>query len=295
MSPLQKIKVNGDEIYVKRDDVITDIINGNKARKLKFLMDLDPNEIQKVVSFGGIQSNFMLALAKLAYAKKWKFDYYSKAIPSQLRQNPIGNYYYALQNNMRQTSLLIEPLTLDTIQAKYANEPHTFILNQGGKQPEAELGFIDLSQEIKEQVKAYQLETYSIFIPSGTGVSAYFLQKHLYPHTVYTTACVGSTNYLIEQIQQVNQFNATYLPQILEPKKKFQFGKPHIELIQCYQKLYKETNIEFDLLYDPIGWITVLENIHKIKQPVIYIHCGGTEGNESMLKRYNYLQTKKKL
>jgi 1-aminocyclopropane-1-carboxylate deaminase len=44
--------------------------------------------------------------------------------------------------------------------------------------------------------------------------------------------------------------------------------------------------VEFDLLYDPHGWLTLLENPELFDNPLLYIHQGGLLGNESMLKRY---------
>ena len=81
----------------------------------------------------------------------------------------------------------------------------------------------------------------------------------------------------------------TKLPTILISPQKYNFGRPHKDLIGQYRILLEQTNIEFDLLYDPIGWISLLHNIDAIKKPIIYIHCGGIEGNQSMLARYQYL------
>jgi 1-aminocyclopropane-1-carboxylate deaminase/D-cysteine desulfhydrase-like pyridoxal-dependent ACC family enzyme len=44
--------------------------------------------------------------------------------------------------------------------------------------------------------------------------------------------------------------------------------------------------IEFDLLYDPVGWLILLENPEIFQKPTLYIHQGGLIGNESMLARY---------
>jgi 1-aminocyclopropane-1-carboxylate deaminase/D-cysteine desulfhydrase-like pyridoxal-dependent ACC family enzyme len=46
-------------------------------------------------------------------------------------------------------------------------------------------------------------------------------------------------------------------------------------------------NIEFDLLYDPYGWIVMMEHIQTLNlSPLLYIHQGGILGNDSMLPRY---------
>ncbi len=40
------------------------------------------------------------------------------------------------------------------------------------------------------------------------------------------------------------------------------------------------------MLYDPVGWIVLMENPQIFKNPTLYIHQGGAIGNKSMLERY---------
>lgn len=78
-------------------------------------------------------------------------------------------------------------------------------------------------------------------------------------------------------------------PTILTPPKKFHFGKLYKENFQIWQDLKKQTNIEFDLLYDPIGWLTLLNSLFTINYSlfnILYIHQGGLKGNETMYQRY---------
>ena len=57
------------------------------------------------------------------------------------------------------------------------------------------------------------------------------------------------------------------------------------------EKDLKQTNIEFDLLYDSLGWICFQKYINSLKNKdytFFYIHQGGLLGNISMLERYEY-------
>ena len=81
-------------------------------------------------------------------------------------------------------------------------------------------------------------------------------------------------------------YNKLTYPKILEPNFKTYFGQLDIENYNIYKNLLDQTNIEFDLLYDPIAWRTLLEYYDQLPKPVIYIHCGGTSGNETMIARY---------
>jgi len=40
------------------------------------------------------------------------------------------------------------------------------------------------------------------------------------------------------------------------------------------------------MVYDPVGWDILLRNTEKISAPIIYLHCGGINGNKTMLQRY---------
>ena len=54
------------------------------------------------------------------------------------------------------------------------------------------------------------------------------------------------------------------------------------------EDLKKKINIEFDLLYDPIGIKTFLSLQKEEKFTYLYIHQGGIKGNETMCERYLY-------
>jgi 1-aminocyclopropane-1-carboxylate deaminase/D-cysteine desulfhydrase-like pyridoxal-dependent ACC family enzyme len=75
-------------------------------------------------------------------------------------------------------------------------------------------------------------------------------------------------------------------PRILTPSKKRHFGKLYRESYNIWLELQDKMGIEFDLLYDPHGWLTLLENPQIFEKPTLYIHQGGLIGNESMLARY---------
>ena len=68
------------------------------------------------------------------------------------------------------------------------------------------------------------------------------------------------------------------------------FGKLYSEFYFKHLELKEQTNIEFDLLYDSLGWI-VFENYvknleYKENLTFLYIHQGGILGNETMIERY---------
>lgn len=266
-SPLHKITFRNTNFLLKRDDLLDSRFSGNKARKLHYFLNYDFNNFRKIISHGSPQSNAMYSLSELSKIKGVGFEYYVDHIADYLKQNPHGNYKYALQNGMK---ILEEafPITL---------KDEELFIPEGGHFVEAEYGIKILAQELK-------LYDADIFLPSGTGTTALYLQKHL-KQKVYTCACVGGANYLKKQFLELEGDERRH-PTILTLDKKYHFAKLYREFFEIWIELKKETDIEFDLLYDPLGWMTLLKYQSQFKKEILYIHQGGLIGNESMYPRY---------
>jgi len=278
-SPIEKIIFKNQSFLVKRDDLLDKDFSGNKARKFLYFLEKDFPAITTLVSHGSNQSNAMYSLSVLCKYKNWKFIYYTNHISSYLKQNPQGNYKYALENEMN----IIED---DSFEKSDLELDDTLLfIEEGGALSEASYGLELLAHEISRYKTTHTIENLKVFLPSGTGTSALFLQKYL-DIEVLTCPCVGSEEYLKKQFFELEKDESLH-PTILSTKKRYHFGKLYKENYIVWKELQKDTGIEFDLLYDPIGWNTLLNNIDK-NTTYLYIHQGGLIGNESMVQRYKY-------
>jgi len=276
-SPISKINLDGRDFYVKRDDLIDPFLAGNKYRKLYPLLQTPSNELSKIISYGGTQSNAMLAIAAMCKTKGWEFEYYSKPVSKTIKEQDYGNLFEAKKLGMWHVEIEHE-LYRDFIATLRINlDEKTFLIDQGGAVQEAIIGLEVLAGEIRD-VK--NLNVKSLATPSGTGTTALYLALSLPEYKVYTTPCVGDSKYLIEQMSALHEIPKNLV--ILEPDKKYHFAKPYPEYLEIYKKLLL-TKIEFDLLYSPGMWKTLLE---QTDEEILYIHSGGVSGNISMLKRY---------
>ena len=274
-SPIQKKEFHGQSIYIKRDDLLDKNFSGNKARKFAYFLEQDFSKITKVVSYGSAQSNAMYSLSVLAKLQGWEFDYYVEHLADYLKDNPHGNYKYALENGMQ----LFIGNSIPKIHDK-----RTLFIEEGGRQQEAEYGIQVLAKEIAQWKENQGIEELNIFLPAGTGTTALYLQKNS-KDNVYTTPCVGGVAYLKEQFLMLEK-EEVFHPTIVTPSKKRHFGKLYRESYNIWLELQDKMGVEFDLLYDPSGWLTLLENPEIFEKPTLYIHQGGLIGNESMLARY---------
>lgn len=281
-TPISAVKIDGRDFFIKRDDLIDPYLSGNKYRKLYTLVNTPKERLHTVISYGGTQSNAMLSIAKLCADKDWRFIYYTKPLSQRQKESPQGNYRYALEFGMWhreiEHALYKEFITSLTMQT----DEKTFLLHQGGAVGEAKKGIEALAQEIKEQSPPVK----ALATPSGTGTTALFLARSLPEYTVYTTPSVGDAAYLKTQMRALAPIPSNLV--ILDPQKKYPFGKPNREFLTIYKKLKEQTGIEFDLLYAPLLWKMLLE---QTDEDIMYIHSGGVIGNESMLKRYDDLAT----
>lgn len=276
-SPIEKINFNNHEIFVKRDDLLDVDFSGNKARKFYYFLKHDFPNITKIVSHGSAQSNAMYSLSVLCKLRGWKFDYYVDHIASYIKESPSGNYKEALKNGMNIHEEEF-PKQLDE---------NTMFIKEGGALKEAQYGLEVLAQEIINWAEQNSHENLKVFLPSGTGTTALFLQKFL-PFPVLTCACVGDEKYLEKQF---NDLEKTNHPIILQRKKKYHFGKLYKEFYEIHKDLLEQTNIEFDFLYDSLGFIVLEDYLNSLEDnnsKILYIHQGGILGNISMLERYKH-------
>ncbi len=265
---------------IKRDDLLHQDFNGNKARKFYHFLETDLSKIDTIVSYGSNQSNAMYSLSVLAKLNNINFIYYTNHIPSFLIKEPIGNYKEALENGMQVIVGEYDKYNIDI-----QNLKTTLLIQEGGAIQEASFGIKLLADEIATYIEENHLDNIKIFLPSGTGTTALYLQKYL-KNEVLTCACVGGDDYLKKQFLELESDEDNY-PTILKKEKKFHFGKLYRSNYDIWLELIKEINIEFDMLYDPIGWQTLFYNQDKYDlNNILYVHQGGVKGNITMIQRY---------
>lgn len=275
-SPISKITLEGREFLIKRDDLIDPYLAGNKYRKLYTLLKTSKKKYNKIISYGGTQSNAMLAISAMCKEKDWEFTYITKKLSSAQKESNKGNFFISLSLGMHHVEV-DEHYYKEYIASLRVNlDDKTYIIDQGGADKSAKEGLEVLATEIREAA----LDVKAVATPSGTGTTALYLALSLPEYKVYTMPCVGDSAYLREQMGALHKIPDNLV--ILEPEKKYHFAKLYKEYYEVYKKTL-QSGIEFDLLYAPGMWKCLLE---QTNEKLLYIHSGGVSGNESMLERY---------
>lgn len=291
-SRIDSVQFRGRTLYVKRDDLIDPCLSGNKYRKLYSLVQTSPNTYTKIISYGGAQSNAMYSIACLCHAKGWEFHYYTKTLPSYLNDAVEGNLELSLAKGMKLHEVTHDAFEAKVEELKKIDEEKTLLISQGGADEIAKEGVSLLAQEINAWKVEQKLENLSVVLPSGTGTTALYLQAELDADiSVYTSVLVGDKAYQHEQWQRLS--SAPY-PKILPSDKKRKFAKPYDEYLEIHKELEEQTGIVFDLIYAPKTWMEMMEHFSESSEPLLYIHTGGVSGNETMLERYRYKDSRKR-
>lgn len=288
-SPITQHSFNGQKFFLKRDDLLHSHFSGNKARKFMMLLEEQDPNVTTLISYGSAQSNAMYSLAALAKVKGWAFEFYVSHIPEWLKSTPIGNYRGALDLGMQITAM--RDVGSELHPSQYITDIRgldetTLFMPEGGRSQIAEGGVKQLAREILDWTRFRVKEQFAVALPSGTGTTALYLHKYLNPHgiEILTCPCVGDENYLTEQF---NMLGETSHPQVLSVRKKHHFGRLYKEDYETWKSLYEQTDLEFDLLYDPYMWQCLASwRKETPDKTLIYVHQGGILGNESMLPRY---------
>lgn len=250
-------------------------------------------------SYGGTQSNAMLAIAQLAHVKRVPFTYFSRALdiptadtapspasddfsPSLQALSVGGNLHEARALGMHHVTLTPDDyhklvntrdfsraLEFDSDRSRYGSRTPLFI-PQGGAFPKARVGVAKLADEINDYVRSELPDTQlAVVLPCGTGTTAFYLAQHVLPSVeVFAVPCVGNGAYLSEQFDQLAREDASLsastalpkLPTILEPARKSRFGRLWWPLNEMHHEVLAKTGIEFDLVYAAFAWHTLFSD-----------------------------------
>ncbi len=173
-SPLEKRIFRGREIYIKRDDILHVDFSGNKARKFHWFLNQEFLHVKRVVSYGSNQSNAMYSLSVMARMRGWESLYFCNHIPDFLKENPIGNYKYALQNGMK----IIESESRQKDAYMYTDKSD-LIIEEGGRQKEAEFGVKILAEELIKDIENSGIKNHMFFCHQGQELQLFFC-KNIY-------------------------------------------------------------------------------------------------------------------
>ncbi|UAL41522.1 1-aminocyclopropane-1-carboxylate deaminase/D-cysteine desulfhydrase [Shewanella inventionis] len=306
ISPVQPMLFEQRPIFVKRDDLLHPDFSGNKARKFYHFLSQDYAHITQLVGSGSAQANSLYSMSVLAKQQGWQFDYYVSHISDFILQHPNGNYAAAIANGAniievgqlkladKYQQMHLDDVVQHIVASDYNNKNSLLHIPEGGRCEYAEAGVAILATEIIDWARLRNTKALKVFLPSGTGTTAAYLNKQLLQQQtnnninieVLTCSTVGGDDYLRQQFSQL--VAQEYFPTIVNDGHKYHFGKLTKRCYEMWQTVC-QSGIEFELLYDPVGFLVLKHYLQQHSQwadDIVYVHQGGVLGNQTMLPRY---------
>lgn len=178
-TPIQRLSTLEDQlenkanIYIKRDDLTSNIYGGNKVRKLEFtLAQILDKKSTRIITGGGIGSNMTLAIS--AFAKKYNISVnsvlFEQPLNKHVKNNLLLNSFFDndicyCKNYFGLSIRLLERFIFYTIKDK--KPPYLII--PGDSNPLSNLGYVNAVFELKKQIEENILpEPDYIFVSAGS-------------------------------------------------------------------------------------------------------------------------------
>jgi D-cysteine desulfhydrase len=170
-TPLQSIKFDNCSFLIKRDDLTGLELSGNKVRKLEYLIyDALKEKATTIITCGGDQSNHARATAFAAIPNGLKVKLLLWGKEQKL---PDGNLFLDtfLGANIKYLTSK-EFNKIDTFFEKEKDKQEkkgekTYIIPEGGSSPVGIWGYIDMIEELKDQVDLKKIK--GILTAAGSG------------------------------------------------------------------------------------------------------------------------------
>lgn len=255
----------GVSLYLKRDDLIHELVSGNKWRKLKPIVDFaDKNRIEVLESMGGPYSNHLLALAVIAK----KFAYRSKGyIRGEKVQNPVLDL-------CKKQGMELEFISRSQTRAWRDHRAELEIkegrlwIPEGAACALGRSGMRSLWTELHES-----FSDVVDCVGSGTSIQGLALDKPS-ATKLHAIMCVKDQSLATKLKSEGIEVHTGY--------ERGGFAKVDEALIKACADFESDTGILLDPVYTSKMWLAVLDLLQKGYFPrgskVLMIHSGGLQG-----------------
>jgi len=285
---LSAFGINNHEVYIKRDDLIHNIVSGNKWRKLKLhISDFLLSDKEGILTFGGTYSNHIIATAYVA-------NYLNIPSLAVIRGEEPKNYsttlkycsslgmkfIFSLRNEYKNKEVLLANILIQN-----NNLRSYYFIPEGGA---SKLGIMGC----KEIVDEINIPFDEIYCDVGTGATLAGLTLAIgSSQDLIGINVLKGADYLDKEIQNmissvddncINKFTLL---------NNYHFGgyaKNSKILIEFMREFYNKTGVKTDPIYSGKMFYALVSELRKKKKSkkIIAIHTGGLQGIEGFETRY---------
>lgn len=289
-SPLERLKwsrLEGLELWVKRDDLIHPVISGNKWRKLQGLFEdwrAEPPSL--IVSFGGAYSHHLSALALCLEQRGWPGLFVVRG--EELNEGSNLTLRYCAERGVRLQFVTRERyrqlrargwlLSLQE-RVEWGLPEGILSLPEGGDAVSAERGCRAIWAELESQRSRHEALD-ELWLCAGTGATARGLMMGM-PYGCETKlviiSAVKGAHAQAQQTLAVAQARGLRC-EWLDELRFGGFGRRTDALMRLRAEGIEETGVWVDPIYQPKLWWELLERRALLRgKRVVWLHTGGAQ------------------
>ena len=295
----------GRAIYIKRDDAIGPGMGGNKARKLEYLIaEAQQRGAQRVVTFGGLQSNHVRMTA--AAARRFGMEphiFYFVRRPPELTGNLLLNellgakmHFIPFGGGGDGSMTLETAIRLVRWLARLRVRRHYFI-PVGGHSWRGCLGYVRAAAEIHEQVQELGIEDGWLVLAAGTGgtlagllAGLTLLGSPLRPLGIdvgrlwkaFPASIAHMAGELCTRLGEPRPFRPQEVPLIEGAYVGEGYAMPSAQCHAAIRRLVRLEGLFLDPIYTGKAFAGLLDLVEKGElgrdEPIIFLHTGGLPG-----------------
>ena len=262
-SPLEKLHLQGRDLWIKRDDLIHPIVSGNKWRKLQgFFQILAPGE--PITTFGGAFSNHLPAAA---FAAK----HFGHPITGVVRGEELNASSNDLLKYCQAQGMALEFVSRSAFRSLRESGWTGYsgrVLPEGGAGSHAMEGCGAIWKELAH-------EPDHLVLASGTGTTVSGILAAMPPHCktqVHVVSAVKGAHKECAAVQQ--QALVKHIALHWEDETHFGgFGKWSPSLLEEAENFEQTTGIPLDPNYNAKVWAYLQRT--SLQGKVVWIHTGG--------------------
>ncbi len=176
VQPLEELSDGRADLWVKRDDLTSELYGGNKVRKLEFLLgDARSHGCDTLVTAGAWGSHHVLATT--LFGTKWGFEVHAAMMPQPLTPHVETNLRCALGAGLKAHPVgrwIAVPPTMAAMTASLRSAgERVYTVAYGGSSPMGALGFVEAGLELAAQIDAGLCpEPEAVYVALGSGGTA---------------------------------------------------------------------------------------------------------------------------
>ena len=289
-------KERGIRLFIKRDDLIDEVVSGNKWRKLKYNVELCVSRKNEgILTFGGAYSNHLVATA----AACAKVGLKSIGIVRGDELNPESNNTLRSCSNFGMELVFVSRSQYQLRCEKSYHEelsyqfPNHHIVAEGGANYYGIVGCQEIMGEIDQGVN-------HVFVAQGTtttscGVLASLSESqklHVVPVMKGYRSLDEMRHLMLTSGMELEWVEEQLLKVEAHPEFHFGgYGKYTEELLKYIQDFYGKHGIKLDPIYTGKTMFALMQELQNTRYNntnVLFIHTGGIQGAAAIERKSGF-------